>query len=89
MALNWTMLNSNRSPVPLPNEMTITTVDAVDLSLTIPDAPPTSSLNSGGSGGSKKLKSTGKVYLTDQRVRALSVWKFGMLDLLDALPCRL
>ncbi|KAF8967424.1 hypothetical protein BDZ97DRAFT_1803277 [Flammula alnicola] len=69
MALNWTMLNANRSPVPLPNEMTITTVDSgVDLSLTIPDATPSSSSTAGGSGGVKKLRSTGKVYLTDQRV---------------------
>ncbi|KAF8165780.1 hypothetical protein B0H34DRAFT_690446 [Crassisporium funariophilum] len=68
MALNWTMLNANRSPVPLPNEMTITTIDSgVDLSLTIPDAPPSSSSSAGGSGGVKKLKSVGKVWLTDQR----------------------
>ncbi|KAF9480184.1 hypothetical protein BDN70DRAFT_833193 [Pholiota conissans] len=68
MALNWTMLNPNRTPVPLPNEMTITTIDSgVDLSLTIPDAPPTSSSTAGGSGGTKKLRATGKAYLTDQR----------------------
>ncbi|KAK2465900.1 hypothetical protein APHAL10511_001541 [Amanita phalloides] len=40
MALNWTMLNPDRSPVPLHNEMTITTVTSgVDLSLTFPDVP--------------------------------------------------
>lgn len=69
MALNWTMLNPNRSPVPLPNEMTITTIDSgVDVTLTIPDAPPSGTVSAGGSGGAKKMKSWGKVYLTDQRV---------------------
>ncbi|KAJ3572862.1 hypothetical protein NP233_g2803 [Leucocoprinus birnbaumii] len=68
MALNWTMLNPNRSPVPLPNELTITTVDSgVELSLVIPDAPPSGSSLAGGSGGTKRLKSMGKIWLTDQR----------------------
>ncbi|KJA29623.1 hypothetical protein HYPSUDRAFT_174378 [Hypholoma sublateritium FD-334 SS-4] len=67
MALNWTMINPNRSPVPLPHEMTITTIDSGDLALTIPDSSPSSSSTAGGSGGVKKLKATGKVYLTDQR----------------------
>lgn len=71
MALNWTMINPNRSPVPLPNEMTITTIDSGDLALTIPDSSPSGSSTAGGSGGVKKLKATGKVYLTDQRVRLL------------------
>ncbi|KAF8076814.1 hypothetical protein FPV67DRAFT_1406817 [Lyophyllum atratum] len=69
MALNWTMLNPNRSPVPLPNEMTITTVDTgVEVSLTIPDTTPTGASTAGGSGGSRKLKAMGKVWLTDQRL---------------------
>ncbi|KAG6861945.1 hypothetical protein C0995_009129 [Termitomyces sp. Mi166 len=69
MALNWTMLNPNRSPVPLPNEMTITTVDTgVDLSLTIPDSEPVGHETAGGSGGSRKLKALGKIWLTDQRL---------------------
>ncbi|RDB20033.1 hypothetical protein Hypma_012980 [Hypsizygus marmoreus] len=68
MALNWTMLNPNRSPVPLPNEMTINAVDAgVELSLTIPDAPPAAESTAGGSGGSRRLKALGKIWLTDQR----------------------
>ena len=71
MALNWTMINPNRSPVPLPNEMTITTIDSGDLALTIPDSPPSGPSAAGGSGGVKKLKAPGKVYLTDQRVRLL------------------
>lgn len=70
MALNWTMLTSNRSPVPLPNEIDITSVDSgVELYLLIPDAPPSGPALAGGSGGTKKLKSTGKLWLTDQRVR--------------------
>ncbi|PPQ95881.1 hypothetical protein CVT26_015573 [Gymnopilus dilepis] len=68
MALNWLMLNPDRTPVPLPNEMTITTIDSgVEISITIPDAPPTGSSSAGGSGGVKKLKAQGKCWLTDQR----------------------
>jgi hypothetical protein len=63
------MLNPNRSPVPLQNEMTITTIDyGVDLTLTIPDVPPSSSSSGGGSGGARRLKTMGKIWLTDQRV---------------------
>ena len=71
MALNWTMLKHDRSPIPLPNEQTITSIETgADLSLTIPDVPPTtSSSTAGGSGGVKKLKAFGRIWLTDQRVR--------------------
>jgi hypothetical protein len=73
MALNWVMLNPNRIPVPLPQEMTVTTIDSgVEISLTIPDVPPTGASNAGGSGGIKKLKAYGKLYLTDQRVRRIT-----------------
>ncbi|KAF9000232.1 hypothetical protein BDQ17DRAFT_1391338 [Cyathus striatus] len=70
MALNWTMLNPNRTPVPLPHEMTIITVDSgVELSLTIPNVPPTGrAATAGGSGGVEKLKAIGRVWLTDQRL---------------------
>jgi len=69
MALNWTMLNPDRTPVPLPNEITIMAVDSgADVSLTIPDAPPTGSATSGGSGGERQLKGIGKLSLTDQRL---------------------
>jgi hypothetical protein len=71
MALNWAMLNPNRTPVPLPGEMTIATVDTgVELLLTIPNAPPSADSISGGSGGCKKLKALGRIWLTDQRVRS-------------------
>jgi hypothetical protein len=70
MALNWTMLNPNRSPIPLPNEQAIITVSSgAELSLTVPDTPPTQSASAGGSGGAKNLKGSGGVWLTDQRVR--------------------
>ena len=71
MALNWTMLKHDRSPIPLPNEHTITSIETgADLSLTVPDVPPTtSSSTAGGSGGAKKLKASGRIWLTDQRVR--------------------
>ena len=69
MSLNWAMLNPNRSPVPLRNEMTITTIDSgVDLTLSIPDVPPSSSSSAGGFGGARRLKKMGEIYLTDQRV---------------------
>ena len=69
MALNWAMLTPNRTPEPLPHEMAITNVDSgVEVSLSVPDAPPTVNSMSGGSGGVKKLKGYGKLYLTDQRV---------------------
>lgn len=69
MSLNWAMLNPNRSPVPLRNEMTFTTIDTgVDLTLIIPDVPPSSSSSGGGFGGARRFKETGKIYLTDQRV---------------------
>jgi hypothetical protein len=69
MSLNWAMLNPNRSPVPLRNEMTVTTIDSgVDIALTIPDVPPSSSSNGGGFGGVRRLNEVGKIYLTDQRV---------------------
>jgi len=68
MSLNWTMLNPDRSLVPLKNEMTVTTIDSgVDLTLTIPNVPPSNSSSAGGSGGARRLKATGKIWLTDQR----------------------
>ncbi|KIM36086.1 hypothetical protein M413DRAFT_449408 [Hebeloma cylindrosporum] len=69
MALNWTMLNQNGKPIPLPKEMSITTIDSgVDLCLIIPQSSGSSSSSSAaGSAGSTKRKATGKAYLTDQR----------------------
>ena len=76
MALNWAMLNPNRTPVPLPGEMTISTVDSgVELQIVIPNEPPAPAVGSsrtpsaGPSTGSQKLKGTGRIWLTDQRVR--------------------
>ena len=69
MALNWTMLKADRTPVPLPREFTVTTTESgAELSLFIPDTLPTGSSTSGGSGGRRNLKGTGKLFLTDQRV---------------------
>ena len=68
MALNWAMLDEGRDPVPLPFEMIIKAMEDAELSLVIPEAPPSGSATSGGSGGTKKLKSTGRIWLTDQRV---------------------
>lgn len=65
------MLGQDRSPIPLPNETTILTIDdGAEMSLTVPDAPPSQSSSGGGSGGEKKLKEMGRIYLTDQRVRS-------------------
>ncbi|KAJ7667570.1 hypothetical protein DFH06DRAFT_1182892 [Mycena polygramma] len=68
MALNWTMLGQDRAPVPLPHEMTISVVDSgVEITLRVPDAPPGQTSSAGGSGGSKTLKATGRITVTDQR----------------------
>ncbi|KAH7909449.1 hypothetical protein BJ138DRAFT_230392 [Hygrophoropsis aurantiaca] len=67
MALNWAMLDARRLPVPLPNEHTIITVDSqVEYALAIPDRPQ-------GTGnidprGVKRMKETGRLWLTDQRL---------------------
>ncbi|EMD40353.1 hypothetical protein CERSUDRAFT_110946 [Gelatoporia subvermispora B] len=69
MALNWTMLSPARSPIPLPHELTIRTVDGgAEVTLIIPDSPPTGSSAAGGSGGGKRLKDVGRLWLTDQRL---------------------
>ncbi|KAI0375967.1 hypothetical protein BV20DRAFT_960054 [Pilatotrama ljubarskyi] len=69
MALNWATLSPSRQPTPLPHELTIRTIDSgVELSLQIPDAPPSGAATSGGSGGAKKLKEVGRIWLTDQRL---------------------
>jgi hypothetical protein len=66
MALNWAMLDTDRAPVPLPHEMTITSVESgAELALVIPGPP------GGTDGSSRKLKETGKIWVTDQRVRIL------------------
>lgn len=70
MALNWVMIDPIGNPVPLPNETIIQTVEAAEVTLTIPDALPSGSSTAGGSGGETKLKEIGKIWLTDQRVRA-------------------
>jgi len=82
MALNWAMIGPERTPVPLPHEQTIKTIDSgVELSLTIPDAPPSSSSNAGGSGGTKKLKESGRLWLTDQRLIFVAPNKGGLESL--------
>ena len=64
MALNWAMLDASRSPVPLPQEHTVTSIaSGVQLTLQVPasrtnDAPTTE----------KILKETGRVWLTDMRL---------------------
>lgn len=78
MALNWTMIDEARNPVPLPFELIIKTMEGAELSLTIPEAPPSGSATSGGSGGTKKLKSTGGIWLTDQRVE-WNIYRLGSL----------
>jgi hypothetical protein len=69
MALNWAMLDDARNPVPIGHEITITTIDTgAEVTLIVPDSPPTASGNAGGSGGNKKLKESGRIWVTDQRV---------------------
>lgn len=58
MALDIAALESNRKPIPFPHEQIITTIDTgVIVHLDIPDAS-----------GTKKLRATGAVWVTDQRV---------------------
>jgi WW domain-binding protein 2 len=58
MALNWTMLDESKQPVPLGEEHTVLTVDkGAEITLSIPDA-----------GSRKKIKGSGRVWLTEQRV---------------------
>ena len=60
MALNCVMFDDRRNPIPLPNEMTVLTIDSgVDLVLQIPDNGKTA----------KSLKASGRLWITDQRVR--------------------
>ncbi|TFK46936.1 hypothetical protein OE88DRAFT_1637453 [Heliocybe sulcata] len=69
MALNWAMLSPERSPIPLPHEQTITSVDSgAELHLIIPNVPPSGSMSSGGSGSARVMKETGRIWLTDQRM---------------------
>ncbi|KAF9025861.1 hypothetical protein BDZ89DRAFT_1114038 [Hymenopellis radicata] len=61
MALNCAMLDGDRNPIPLPNEMTVMTIDSgVDLVLTIPDM-------SGEGPKLRSLKASGRAWITDQR----------------------
>ena len=70
MALNWVMLDQQRAPVPLRDEITVFTIDSgAEVTLYIPDAPPSQGSSAGGAGGIQKLKETGQICLTDQRVR--------------------
>jgi len=74
MALNWAMLDVDRTPVPLPHETTIRSIESgADITLTIPETPPSGTASSGGSGGVKILKATGRLWLTDQRFIFVSV----------------
>lgn len=68
MALNWTMLDPKRKPIPLPDEIQLIEEDNAEVSLTIPNAPPSQGATAGGSGGSRRVKATGKAHLTDHRV---------------------
>ncbi|KAL5527864.1 hypothetical protein ACEPAG_6665 [Sanghuangporus baumii] len=73
MALNWAMLDQRRNPIPLPNEVTVLSIDdGAEVQLFIPNAPPAQGSTAGGTGGEKKLKETGRIYLTDQRLLFLA-----------------
>lgn len=81
------MLSPDRAPIPLPDELIIRTVDSgVEFNVIIPNAPPTGAASSGGSGGTKKMKEQGRLFLTDQRVRTHNIVLFMYLIVL--LTCR-
>lgn len=74
MALNQTMLDPTRNPVPLPDEITVTTCDrGVELSLVVPG--PTT----------KKYKALGSLWLTEQRVRPLHLHRSAFNSLFNHL----
>jgi len=69
-AINWTTLDSSKTPVLLPDESNIMEVnDGVELTLLVPRATPAP----GGIGGSdEQLKEIGRLWLTDHRLIFLS-----------------
>ncbi|THH07180.1 hypothetical protein EW145_g3567 [Phellinidium pouzarii] len=84
MALNWTMLNQNRAPIPLPNEITIMTVDdGAEIIIAIPNVPSSQGGSSGASVETKRLKETGRIYLTDQRLIFVAPAPNAILDSLS------
>ena len=62
------MLDPKRKPVPLPDEMQLVMEDNAEITLTVPDAPPSQDASAGGSGGLRRLKAIGRLHLTDHRV---------------------
>jgi len=82
MALNWTMLDAKRAPVPLPNETNIMTINpGAEVTVAIPEDPaPGSSSSSAASRGVKKLKGFGGVWLTDQRLIFVNAEEKSTLD---------
>jgi hypothetical protein len=60
--------------------MSLSNVDSgVDIVLSIPDSPASST--TAGSGGAKKLKETGQIWVTDQRVRPIHVFSQAIKQL--------
>jgi len=68
MALNWVMFDAIRNPLPLQDEVNITTVSDVECTLVIPDVSPQTSSAGAGAAGPSKMKECGTIYLTDKRV---------------------
>jgi len=64
-SINWTMLDDQQNPVPLPGEERVMDIDqGVEVTLQVP-----STRSTGGIGGSgDKLKETGRLRLTDKRL---------------------
>ncbi|KAF8592201.1 hypothetical protein K439DRAFT_1400990 [Ramaria rubella] len=61
MALNWTMLDDSKQPVPLGGEHTVMTIDrGAEVILSIPDPNI--------DGTQKRLKGSGRIWLTEQRL---------------------
>jgi len=96
MALNWTMLSPDRSPVPLPHELIIRAIDSpgVDLTLLIPSSIGSASRSSSGPSTSsspnavsneKKIAASGGLWLTDTRLIFVSATppKDGVLESLS------
>ncbi len=83
MALNCAMLDGDRNPIPLPNEVTVMTIDSgVDLVLTIPDM-------SGDGPKLRTLKASGRAWITDQRVRFFRTVGVPTLTMITPVPLHL
>lgn len=77
MALNWVMMHDGRrEPIPLSHESTQFVQGSTEVTVLIPVETP--DIAAGASGIAKRLKETGKIWLTNQRVWRLIHASLGL-----------